>query len=195
MKKVITILAAALLALPAIAKDEIVEREWNYDTSEARMLNSDAKLFVRPFVVDLELVVKPAPNEKAAKRITWEKSIAGEKYISLAAFDNKGNILIDETAANMKSHVVYLASTGELKPTNNEMLTFDILVAPLFDMSINQSGCTIRFTGYPARYTNWQPATSEQFNEFIRSGENGKTETKRGVHGNIGIESVEVRTR
>lgn len=191
MKKVIAMLLAAAV-LPAVARDE-VQVEWSYDTSEARMLNSDAKLFVRPFVTDLELVVPPKATEKTAKRIYWEITITGQEYLSLAAYDNKGNMVQNLTESNMKNHAVYLASVGKAAPVNNEMLTFDILVAPLFDMSFNQSGCTIRFTGYPARYTNWQPATPEQFSEWIRSSENGQTETRRGINSGVGVEEVEVK--
>lgn len=180
-----------MVSLTAPAKDE-VEVEFNYNTAEARMLNSDAKLFVRPFVADLQLIAQPAAKDGVAPRINWEKTFTAKEYLSLAVVDKKGGIVFDATETNIKNHVVYLASVGKLAPLNYSAIEFDILVAPLFDFTLDQNSCTIRFTGYPARYTNWQPATALQYQEWIQSHENGRTETRRGVTGNVGVQQVDV---
>lgn len=182
-RKLIGFVAATFSVLSLQAKST-VEVEWNYDSSESRMVQSDAHLYVRPFVVDLELLTE--------KRLSWEVSVSGEEYASRLSMNSKGEIMMDATQLNLKTYAVYLASVGKKAPIGNSGLTFDVLVAPLFNMTFNQNGCTIEFTGYPAKYTNWKSATIDEYERWIKFDRN-QGETKQGVNGTVGVEEKEVR--
>lgn len=178
-----TLALAAFSLLPINAKST-VEVEWNFDSSESRMVQSDAHLYVRPFVVDLELLTQ--------ERLSWEVKVSGEEYASRISYNAKGEMIMDATQLNMKTYGVYLASVGKQAPIEGRSMKFDVLVAPLFNMSFNQDGCTIEFTGYPAKYTNWGTATIDEFERWIKYDRN-QGETKQGVNGAVGVEEREVR--
>lgn len=179
-----TLALAAFSLLSMNAKTTVVNEEWNFDTSESRMVQCDAHLYVRPFVVDLELLTK--------ERLSWEVKVSGEEYGSRVSYNSKGEILMDATQLNLKTYAVYLASVGKKAPIGGSSLKFDVLVAPLFNMSCNQYECTIEFTGYPAKYTNWKSATIDEFERWIKFDRN-QVETKQGVNGTVGVEEREVR--
>ena len=182
-KSLMTLALAAFSLLPMNAKST-VEVEWNFDSSESRMVQSDAHLYVRPFVVDLELLTK--------ERLSWEIKVSGEEYGSRVSYNSRGEILMDATQLNLKTYAVYLASVGKKAAIGGSSLKFDVLVAPLFNMSFNQNECTIEFTGYPAKYTNWKSATIDEFEHWIKFDRN-QGETKQGVNGTVGVEEREVR--
>lgn len=184
MKKSLVTLALAAFSLLSMNAKSTVEVEWNFDSSESRMVQSDAHLYVRPFVVDLELLTKD--------RLSWEIKVSGEEYGSRVSYNSRGEVLMDATQLNLKTYAVYLASVGKKAAIGGSSLKFDVLVAPLFNMSFNQNECTIEFTGYPAKYTNWKSATIDEFEHWIMFDRN-QGETKQGVNGTVGVEEREVR--
>lgn len=184
-KKVLAFLLAVAAYGVSCAKNN-VEVEWNFDTSESRMVQADAHLYVRPFIVDLEILTK--------ERLSWKVTISGDEYASRVSLNSKGEIMMEATQQNMQSYAIYRASVGDASPIGTNSITCDVIVAPLFNMKFNQNGCVIEFTGYPARYTNWKSATVDEFRQWIMY-DRDQEQTKRGVAGTVGVEEREVRVK
>lgn len=184
-KTVFTLLLAAGAILPLSAKTN-VEEQWNFGAAQSRMLQSDAHLYVRPFVVELQLT----GNE----RLSWKMRFGGEEYVSRWSLDSRGEVNPDQTKINMQNYAVYKASVGEAAPIGSkEGVKCDVIVAPLFNMSFSQDSCIIEFTGYPAVYSNWHTATPDEFDKWIKFDHN-QSDTKKTVNGTVGVQEVEVRT-
>lgn len=182
-KTVFTLLLAAGAFVSTSAKND-VEMQWNYDTSQSRMVQGDAHLYVRPFVVDLKLLTE--------ERLSWHVEIKGTEYESRLDIDSRGEINMENSQQNLQSYAIYKASVGTEAPIGRAALKCDVIVAPLFNMTFNQDGCVIDFTGYPAAYTNWKSATLDEFERWIRYDRN-QTDTKHTVNGSVGIQEVEIR--
>lgn len=185
-KTVFTLLLAAGALQPLSAKNVVEEQYWNFGSSQSRMVQSDAHLYVRPFVVELQLM--------GTERMSWKMRIGGDEYISRWSCDSRGDINPDQTKLNMQNYAVYKASVGEAVPFGHkESVKCDVIVAPLFNMSFTQDSCFIEFTGYPAVYSNWHTATPEEFDKWIKYDRN-QSDTKKTVNGTVGVNEVEVRT-
>ena len=184
-KTVFTLLLAAGAFLSSNAKND-VEVQWNYDTSQSRMVQGDAHLYVRPFVVDLKLLTD--------ERLSWHVEISGTEYESRLDMDSRGEINMENSQQNLQSYAIYKASVGTQAPIGHAAIKCDVIVAPLFNMTFNQNGCVIDFTGYPAAYTNWKSATLDEFERWIQYDRN-QTDTKRTVKGSVGVQEVEVRSK
>lgn len=178
----LTFLLAAGAFLPLSAKTD-VEVEWNFKNSQARMVSSDSHLYVRPYTVELALI--------DSIRYKWRVRITGEEYQSRLSFDNRGDINIEQSQRNMQSYAVYKASVGAEAPISGSPIECDVILAPLFNMSFNQAGCEIEFTGYPAVYKNWKTATITEFEKWILYDRN-QSDTKKTIGGNVGVSEVEI---
>lgn len=182
-KTVFTLLLAAGTLLSMSAKTD-VEVQWSYKNSQARMVSSDAHLYVRPYTVELALM--------DSTRYKWRVPITGDDYNSRLSFDNRGDINIEQTQRNMQTYAVYKASVGAQSPEGRNKVECDVILAPLFNMEFNQNGCVIEFTGYPAVYKNWGTATIEEFERWIYF-DRDQSDTKKTIGGKIGVQEVEVR--
>lgn len=182
-KTVFTLLLAAGTLLPLSAKTD-VEVEWSFNNSQARMVSSDAHLYVRPYTVELALI--------DSIRYKWRVPISGDDYKSRLSFDNRGEINIEQSQRNMQTYAVYKASVGAEASENHGRIECDVILAPLFNMTFNQSGCVIEFTGYPAVYKNWKTATINEFERWIYF-DRDQSDTKKTIGGNVGVQEIEVR--
>ena len=182
-KTVFTLLMAAGAILPLSAKTD-VEEQWSFKNSQARMVSSDAHLYVRPYTVEIALV--------DSTRHKWRIPVTGDEYKSRMSFDNRGNINLEQTQRNMQTYAVYQASVGAMPTMANKHIECDVILAPLFNMTFDQSGCIIEFTGYPAVYKNWKTATIEEFERWIYF-DRDQSDTKKTIGGKVGVQEVEVR--
>ena len=158
-KTVFSLLLAAGTLIPLSAKTDVEEQWWSFKNSQARMVSSDAHLYVRPYTVEIALM--------DSTRHKWRIPVSGDEYKSRLSFDNRGDINLEQTQRNMQTYAVYQASVGAMPTLAGKNIECDVILAPLFNMTFDQSGCVIEFTGYPAVYKNWKTATIEEFERWI----------------------------
>ncbi len=103
------------------------------------------ELFVRPLIVDLQIISEERIED------TW--SYPSVNVAKLTA----------EELQNLKATALFQSS---------EKHKADVIVAATFDVETpeknNGYGINVKVIGYPARYTNWRPATEKSDYEWIK---------------------------
>ncbi len=116
----------------------------NFRQSQSRINEPNMAVFVRPLVVDLEVI-----NQE---RVESESNFPNVKLTDLTS----------EKLYNLKATALF-----ECSQTNHA----DVIIGAMFDIQSfennNGYGIKIKVVGYPAKYTNWKPATSNDEYEWI----------------------------
>ncbi|MDE6175041.1 MAG: hypothetical protein K2F88_05705 [Duncaniella sp.] len=108
--------------------------KFDYQTSQARLLDVNPTTYVKPLVA--ELVVDTSNGRIRDK---WELNAAELAARVITGDDNA-------TVRNLRSYAVFKSS---------EKHDCDVVVAATFDVRITESGAQISIVGYPANFANW----------------------------------------
>ena len=108
--------------------------KFDYQTSQARLLDVNPTTYVKPLVA--ELVVDTSNGRIRDK---WELNAAELAARVIPGDDNA-------TVRNLRSYAVFKSS---------EKHNCDVVVAATFDVRITESGAQISIVGYPANFANW----------------------------------------
>lgn len=147
MKKgIVALLIAAFSVLAASAQRHEV---FNFQSSEARALDLNPASTVVPLVA--EIIV-----DSVTGRINDSWHISPSDFLARQIPNN-----YEATLNNLRAYGLFKSSLEH---------NCDIIVAPIFDIAINNQGATINLIGYPANFANWS-------NE---KGGNGKAPADRG---------------
>lgn len=190
MKKMLLMLAAVATLTAAARTTET--SEWSYNSSEARFTDGATQIFVRPVTVDA-VPVKSANGR--VERASFNYTIAGDEYVARLAYNNRGEINVEQSEINLKNYLIYLASVGKLADVKGVTRVCDVFLAPIFNMAFDQNKVTIEFSGYPAVFENWGIANQDEYSKWIYYEErNPKITGARDVEvrAPIGVEQREV---
>lgn len=138
--------------------------KFDYQTSQARLLDVNPTTYVKPLVA--ELVVDTSNGRIRDK---WELNAAELASRVISGDDNA-------TVRNLRSYAVFKSS---------EKHNCDVVVAATFDVRITESGAQITIVGYPANFTNWNSSKTADYDwimlekgelPFVKSGNNDATQ-------------------
>lgn len=130
---------AALAVLMAWPADALAQKV-NYRQSQSRMVEPQSQVFVRPLVVELQVLNSERQVDE------WE---VPELDITKATV---------EDIANEKVNALYKSAQKH---------DADVIVAPTFDIRTAKKGIVITVIGFPAKYVNWQVAREERDYKWI----------------------------
>ncbi len=144
MKKLHTIALLFVLFIAVDARAQKVETV-EFRQSQSRISEPKMELFVRPLIVDLELISQTRVED------SW-------------SFPNvRLTELTNAELQNIKATALYQSS---------DKYKADVMVAATFDVSTPENnrgyGINIKVIGYPARYTNWRSASEKSDYEWIK---------------------------
>ena len=131
------LLGLILLAMPQGAKAQKVE----YRQSQSRLIEPQQQVFVRPLVVDLQVIT----NER--QKAVWPFPDVDITKMTVQDIDN------------LKINALYLTA---------QKCDADVIVAPTFDIRTVKKGIEITVIGFPAKYQNWKVATKEEDYKWIQ---------------------------
>lgn len=144
--------------------------KFDYQTSQARLLDVNPTTYVKPLVA--ELVVDTSDGRIRDK---WELNAAELAARVIPGDDNA-------TVRNLRSYAVFKSS---------EKHDCDVVVAATFDVRITESGAQISIVGYPANFANWSSSKIADYEwimiekgdipgpQSIQNDENKKDEKKK----------------
>lgn len=132
MKKLILILlASGLMAVHAVAKDEV--ESYRYSTSEARLLDFNPSVAPVPLSVEIKVI---------GQRI-HRKILLSPEELAKRVINNDYN----RTLENLRSYAVFITSGA---------YDCDLIVGARFNFEITSNdGAVIEIFGYPANFVNW----------------------------------------
>lgn len=125
------LLCALALAFPVRAEKTV---RFNFQTSEARAMDVMPSTYVRPLVANVVV-----DTSTGRIRDSWVLSL--EDFKSRQYSDDP-----NATLQNLKAFALFKSS---------EKHNCDLIVAPIFDIKITESGAEINLIGYPANFANW----------------------------------------
>lgn len=130
----------SMLVIPTIALAQTSADQ--YRQAQTRMLEPMQEVFVRPLVVDLEII-----KEERQTYTAWPWPVDVQK-MSVA------------DVTNAKINALYMCAKSD---------NADVIVAPTFFIESDKKGKCLMVTveGYPARYKNWKVATKEEDYQWI----------------------------
>jgi len=147
MKKLILTGFIFLAFVPVGVAQKTLVTEFEYQNTQARVLEPVSSTYVKPTVV--ELIVDSVRFEETfvLSREKVEASMRGE---------------LEE----VRSWGVYIASE---EASRKRGIKCDMLVAAMFNLEYDktQNNYKLKVVGYPARFANWATATREDY-EWIR---------------------------
>lgn len=142
----ITVIALAMLSIAANAQKTVVTTKEFSDT-QARMLEVTAKSYVRPLIVDLNVV---------GERMKFSK-----KYTRTAV-----EIAMGGSLDNLRSRAIYDAT---------DQFNCDAIVAATFKIELSQDGThyDLEMKGFPANFvqSSWHPMNEKDY-EWIKVDKN-----------------------
>lgn len=124
-----------------MSQSAMAQKKGDYRQSQSRMLEPQQEVFVRPLVVDLDVMYDT--RQKAA----WPFPDADVS--SMTVGDVK----------NLKANALYLTA---------QKFDADVIVAATFDIRTVKKGIEITVIGFPARYVNWKVAEKEEDYKWIK---------------------------
>ncbi|MCD8288877.1 MAG: hypothetical protein LUC26_03060 [Prevotella sp.] len=137
MKKILVVAIIALLCSTQGFAQKSIQE---FRDAEARVGDGTAEIHVRPTVTEVELM--------STTRIEDEWTLTADDVAGLG-----GNI------ANIRAWGAFLSSKKH---------ACDIVMNPLFMIASKPDGnYTVTVVGYPGIFTNWHPATSEDFDWIV----------------------------
>lgn len=141
MKRILSLLGVVALALPVLAQKGVDFRQ-----SQARIIEPLQDVYVRPLVVDLEII-------KEDIQAYGPFTEYGETDVTALTYQ-----LLEEA----KKNAAYRAAI-----TDNA----DVIVGATFDIRTPAGGKGIEVTvrGYPAKYTNWRKIEPSDY-EWLQRG-------------------------
>ena len=110
----------------------------NLQVSEGRIMDGQPQLLFKPIVAEVEI-----DSTKGKIHDTWTLSL--DELESRSVKGNDG-----ATIDNLKAYGIFKSS---------EKNNCDIIVTPLFDVTITSRGATIDVIGFPGHFRNWTVAT------------------------------------
>lgn len=128
-------LAALMLGVAQNAMAQKVD----YRQSQSRMLEPQQQVFVRPLVVDLNVITT-------------------ERQKAVWPFEGDITKMTTQDIYNLKINALYLTA---------QKMDADVIVAPTFDIRTVKKGIEITVIGFPAKYENWKVATKEEDYKWI----------------------------
>lgn len=129
-----------LTALLLGVSQSVVAQKVEYRQSQSRMLEPQQQVFVRPLVVDLNVM----NNER--QEATWPFPDVDITKMTV------------QDVSNLKINALYLTA---------QKFGADVIVAPTFDIRTEKKVFKITVIGFPAKYENWKVATKEEDYRWI----------------------------
>lgn len=116
--------------------------KFDYQVSQARLLEASPNAYMRPLVAEIQV-----DESKGRIRDTW--TLTQPELASRAVSNND-----DATLLNLKSYALFKSS---------EKHNCDMIIVPTFDIHISESGATINVAGYPANFSKWTTGTTADY--------------------------------
>lgn len=140
MKKHLFSATIALLLSIGFAQP-IMAQKGEYRQSQSRMIEPQQEVFVRPLVVDLNVITD------SRQKASWNFPEADITKMTVLDM------------SNLKANALYLTA---------QKFDADVIVAASFDIHSVKKGLEITVIGFPAKYTNWKVASKEEDYKWIK---------------------------
>ena len=138
MKK--TLFSLVVMTMLIGWSQSVMAQKVEYRQSQSRMIEPQSQVFVRPLIVDLQvLTTERQVDEWEVPEIDITKATVGD-------------------SANEKIKALYKSARAH---------DADVIVAPTFDIRSAKKGVIITVIGFPAKYVNWQVAKEEKDYKWI----------------------------
>ncbi len=119
----------------------VMAQKVEYRQSQSRMLEPVQEVFVKPLVVDLQVL------SETRQKATWP--FPDVKVTEMTVGD----------VETMKANALYLTA---------QKYDADVIVAASFDIRTVKKGLEVTVIGFPARYVNWKVAEKEEDYKWIK---------------------------
>lgn len=128
--------------------------KFEFSASEARALDMSPATYVKPLVAEVKV-----DESQGRIRDSW--------ILTNAGFNSR--VIQGDDAATIRNLQIY----GMFK--SSEKHNCDLIVAPTFDIHVDNSGATITVVGYPANFTKWATSTAADY-DWIKMTPGGSTQ-------------------
>ena len=137
---------AFLLTFGALTSTAQKTVKFDYQVSQARLLEASPNAYMRPLVAEIKV-------DESQGRIRDKWHLTPSEFASRAVNNND-----EATILNLKSYALFKSS---------EKHNCDMIIVPTFDIHITDEGAEISVAGYPANFDKWTTGTTADYDWIL----------------------------